>query len=439
MSPSPSSFLLLRSSCAKPPPCSSASTRILVLLVVLSAVLVARANAEIDLLNILTGGGGGRHLSSKRSKFGGAAANYQFLLSVPNPAQRSGRGGESSDYESGIREYHLRQARHHEELGRYHLERYLHHRRLVEEHFVQVDLEPQPVLLGAMEWIASTTTTTTITTKTTTTTSTSTTTRTTTAATITTTTTTAAVAEMPPSSTRSHSEVLVQSRNEALLSCSSFPCLLHKYDLLKTDKGYILNAEETVEGGGEGVAAADCPHFRAWIGRFHVVARGYGFEMVLQEGPAASDQPHQFRRLSPGDVFQFGNGNSTSSRSSSGIQEVDRVPSQSEKEVQALDGPADFDDYFGEYPETGEDRGGEAQVNSPIRDYLKAESPSLAASAIRPNLDQAPDEPAGGDDHNYFGGDEDYSDPPSAGDDRGDELRALLYDYDYYDDDEEKN
>ena len=60
----------------------------------------------------------------------------------------------------------------------------------------------------------------------------------------------------------------VPSPSESALNCSSFSCLLSKFDLLKTSKGYILNQEEEEEESKE-ESDQECD-FHCWIEKFQV-------------------------------------------------------------------------------------------------------------------------------------------------------------------------
>lgn len=63
------------------------------------------------------------------------------------------------------------------------------------------------------------------------------------------------------------------------LACQDFICLLAKYDLLKTDKGYVLTADERPRPN----ITAGCSDFACWMNQFIVRKKTYGFELVHKD------------------------------------------------------------------------------------------------------------------------------------------------------------
>jgi hypothetical protein len=80
-----------------------------------------------------------------------------------------------------------------------------------------------------------------------------------------------------------------KSNLETALGCQNFVCLLSKYDLTKTDTGYILQPyEDTVKRSGK-----ECKRFDCWLAQFYSKEKSYGLELIFkaakedEEGAAA--------------------------------------------------------------------------------------------------------------------------------------------------------
>ena len=79
--------------------------------------------------------------------------------------------------------------------------------------------------------------------------------------------------------------------------CEDFICLLAKFDLIKTNKGYIL--EKTAKS----VPGSECSTFHCWLNQFSVKNLSYGLELVRH---GTEDKGPNFEMLKAGDVFQYG-------------------------------------------------------------------------------------------------------------------------------------
>ncbi len=144
---------------------------------------------------------------------------------------------------------------------------------------------------------------------------------------------------MPEAASASSSVLpVIPTFNERLLNCSSFPCLLARFDMVKTDRGYILNPDASNRDLIQDSPPAACDDgFRRWISKFRIGRKGYGFELVLKElqsglltswssssslptassshlpsssghlpFPGGHDVGHRFKELRPEEVFSFG-------------------------------------------------------------------------------------------------------------------------------------
>ena len=87
------------------------------------------------------------------------------------------------------------------------------------------------------------------------------------------------------------------------LGCETFSCLASNYELLRTDRGYLLTKEPA---SGDGGAAACGNNLTCWLGHFDARPTTFGFELVLRSSEAASASDGYFPGLRPEHVFQYG-------------------------------------------------------------------------------------------------------------------------------------
>ena len=87
------------------------------------------------------------------------------------------------------------------------------------------------------------------------------------------------------------------------LGCETFSCLASNYELLRTDRGYLLTKEPASEDGG---AAACGNNLTCWLGHFDARPTTFGFELVLKSSEAPSASDGYFPGLRPEHVFQYG-------------------------------------------------------------------------------------------------------------------------------------
>ena len=87
------------------------------------------------------------------------------------------------------------------------------------------------------------------------------------------------------------------------LGCDSFSCLLSDFELLRTDRGYLLTKEPAPKDG----AAASCRNnLTCWLGHFDLRPKDYGFEIVLKSSENSGAPSAKFPGLRPEHVFQYG-------------------------------------------------------------------------------------------------------------------------------------
>ena len=84
------------------------------------------------------------------------------------------------------------------------------------------------------------------------------------------------------------------------LGCETFSCLASNYELLRTDRGYLLTKEPA--SSGDGGAAACGNNLTCWLGHFDARPTTFGFELVLK----SSEGNGYFPGLRPEHVFQYG-------------------------------------------------------------------------------------------------------------------------------------
>ena len=185
-------------------------------------------------------------------------------------------------YHYGQRHLHHQQREYHHRQDDYHRQRLEHHLAMEKYHLREEGVHNH--------MMASTTTTTT------------------TASTPSTTTTAASlpVADAPvslPLLSPDAPPVADERHQLSQLGCDTFSCLLSDFELLRTDRGYLLTKEPASEDG----AAASCrDNLTCWLGHFDLRPKGYGFELVLKSSENSGAPSAKFPGLQPEHVFQYG-------------------------------------------------------------------------------------------------------------------------------------
>ena len=104
-------------------------------------------------------------------------------------------------------------------------------------------------------------------------------------------------AELPPSL-----PLLSTREPTSQLGCETFSCLASNYELLRTDRGYLLTKEPA---SGDGGAAACGNNLTCWLGHFDARPTTFGFELVLKSSESKGADGY-FPGLRPEHVFQYG-------------------------------------------------------------------------------------------------------------------------------------
>ena len=71
--------------------------------------------------------------------------------------------------------------------------------------------------------------------------------------------------------------------------CDNFICLLQKFELLKTDRGFLVKRRNSQ-------SHEDCVHFKCWLNKYKLTKTSYGFEFIdldLQNQPLFSNNQPQ--------------------------------------------------------------------------------------------------------------------------------------------------
>ena len=79
-----------------------------------------------------------------------------------------------------------------------------------------------------------------------------------------------------------------RSSLETALGCQNFVCLLSKFDLLKTDTGYILTPLEDLAGPSRTTKSSsgkECKRFDCWLSQFRSQEKTYGWELTFKTLP----------------------------------------------------------------------------------------------------------------------------------------------------------
>jgi len=79
-----------------------------------------------------------------------------------------------------------------------------------------------------------------------------------------------------------------RSSLETALGCQNFVCLLSKFDLLKTDTGYILTPLEEFAGASRTTKTSsgkECKRFDCWLSQFRSKEKSYGWELTFKTSP----------------------------------------------------------------------------------------------------------------------------------------------------------
>merc|ERR1712241_1643460 len=56
-------------------------------------------------------------------------------------------------------------------------------------------------------------------------------------------------------------------------SCDNFICLLQRFEVVKTESGFLLNKIQ------ENHSQPKCKNFKCWLKQFDIVPRSYGYEL----------------------------------------------------------------------------------------------------------------------------------------------------------------
>jgi hypothetical protein len=80
-----------------------------------------------------------------------------------------------------------------------------------------------------------------------------------------------------------------RSSVEAALGCQNFVCLLSKFDLLKTDTGYILTPFEDISASMAKKSSKNCKRFDCWLSQFKSTQKSYGWELTYRATPEEED------------------------------------------------------------------------------------------------------------------------------------------------------
>ena len=71
--------------------------------------------------------------------------------------------------------------------------------------------------------------------------------------------------------------------------CDNFICLLQKFELLKTDRGFLVKRSKSK-------SHEDCVHFKCWLNKYKLTKTSYGFELIdldLQNQPLFTNNKPQ--------------------------------------------------------------------------------------------------------------------------------------------------
>jgi hypothetical protein len=87
------------------------------------------------------------------------------------------------------------------------------------------------------------------------------------------------------------------------LGCQNFVCLLSKFDLLKTDSGYLLTPFEDRTRTAAATTTTkkvgkDCKRFDCWLSQFNSKQKSYGWELTLKTGKEQDRSLSSFSSLS---------------------------------------------------------------------------------------------------------------------------------------------
>ena len=184
-------------------------------------------------------------------------------------------------YHYGQRHLHHQQREFHHRQDDYHRQRLEHHLAMEEYHLAE-----EGTLNTAMSTTEATTTTTTSST---------------------TTTTAVPSSTSPPAELPLSLPLLSPTERDRQpspnLGCETFSCLASNFELLRTDRGYLLTKEPASRDGD----AASCKNnLTCWLGNFDVRPTSFGFELVLKSSESRDAPSAGFPGLQPDHVFQYG-------------------------------------------------------------------------------------------------------------------------------------
>ena len=73
-------------------------------------------------------------------------------------------------------------------------------------------------------------------------------------------------------STKSH-KLRHQNTEKVNISCDNFICLLQKFEVVKTESGFLLNKIH------QNHSQPKCKNFKCWLKQFDIVPKSYGYEL----------------------------------------------------------------------------------------------------------------------------------------------------------------
>ena len=110
------------------------------------------------------------------------------------------------------------------------------------------------------------------------------------------------------------------------LGCETFSCLASNFELLRTDRGYLLTKEPAPKDDG----AASCKNnLTCWLSHFDVRPTSFGFELVLKSSENRDAPSAGFPGLQPEHVFQFGEPRKSAAATNTDYQGDDPSPLKS--------------------------------------------------------------------------------------------------------------
>lgn len=95
-----------------------------------------------------------------------------------------------------------------------------------------------------------------------------------------------------------------RSSLETALGCQTFVCLLSKFDLLKTDTGYILTPLEDFAAPRRTKSSSgkECKRFDCWLSQFRSKEKSYGWELTFKTSPEEDQKSSSSEPDWPADI-----------------------------------------------------------------------------------------------------------------------------------------